>query len=89
MADNGVVTQAQLDYTLRLMTAELYHVEPGLRGEADLSDFRFAAAVTTNLPGSSPQPTDSIRRSTELNQMGTSEVLIPPPPPPRAGTSKP
>ena len=89
VADNGVVTQAQLDYTLRLMTAELYHVEPGLRGEADLSDFRFAAAATTNLPGSSPQPTDSIRRSTELNQMGTSEVLIPPPPPPRAGTSKP
>lgn len=89
VADNGVVTQAQLDYTLRLMTAELYHVEPGFRGGPDLSDFTFASAATAKLPGSSPQPTDSIRRSTELNQMGTSEVLIPPPPPPRAGAAKP
>jgi len=87
-ADNGVVTQAQLDYTLHLMTADLYHVEPNFKGEFDLPDFRFAAAATAKLSGTNA-PTDSIRRSTELNQMGTTQDLIPPSPPPRAGAAKP
>lgn len=88
-ADNGVVTQAQLDHTLRLMTAELYHVEPNFKGDLDLSDFTFAAAATANLHGTGAQPTDSIRRSTELNQMGATEVLIAPAAPAPAGAVKP
>lgn len=79
------VSQADLDNTLKQMTAELYHVEPNFKGELDLSDFKFAAAATANLSGANA-PVDSIRRSSELNMMGRTEVLIVPPPPPTKGT---
>jgi hypothetical protein len=74
------VTQADLDSTLKAMTAEVFHVEPNFKGETDLSDFRFATAATANLSGSNAA-VDSIRRSSELNQMGRTEALIAPPPP--------
>lgn len=83
------VTQADLDNTLREMTAELYHVDPNFKGELDLSDFKFAAAATANLKGTNPQPTDSIRRSTELNMMGRTEPLIPTAPQQPAGKATP
>ncbi|HEY6354503.1 MAG TPA: hypothetical protein VIY30_08440, partial [Burkholderiaceae bacterium] len=81
------VTQADLDNTLKRMTAELYHVEPNFKGELDLSDFKFAAAAaaTANLSGANAG-VDSIRRSTELNMMGRTEVLVVPPPQPANGT---
>lgn len=73
------VTQADLDRSLEEMTAEVFHVEPNFRGKLDLSDFRFATAATANISGSNAA-VESIRRSTELNQMGRTEVLIAPPP---------
>lgn len=76
-ADNGVVTQAHLDYTLRNMTAEMYGVQPNRNG--DLDGFTFAAAATAGLKDPNVA-TDSIRRSTELNMMGKTEALITPPP---------
>jgi hypothetical protein len=75
------VTQADLDRTLKVLTAEVFHVEPNFKGETDLSDFKFATAATANVGGSNAA-VDSIRRSTELNQMGRTEVLITPPPAP-------
>lgn len=75
------VTQADLDSTLKDMTAEVFHVEPNFKGETDLSDFRFATAATATVSGSNAA-VDSIRRSTELNRMGRTEVLIAPPPAP-------
>jgi hypothetical protein len=73
------VTQADLDRSVKDMTAEVFHVEPNYKGETDLSDFKFATAATANISGSNAA-VDSIRRSTELNQMGRTEVLIAPPP---------
>jgi hypothetical protein len=75
------VTQADLDRTLKVLTAEVFHVVPNFKGETDLSDFKFATAATANVGGSNAA-VDSIRRSTELNQMGRTEVLITPPPAP-------
>jgi hypothetical protein len=73
------VTQADLDRTLKDMTAEVFHVQPNFKGETDLSDFRFATAATAAISGGDAAVA-SIRRSTELNQMGRTEVLIAPPP---------
>lgn len=75
-SDNGVVTQAHLDYTLMNMTAELYHVEV-IRDK--LEGFNFSSAATANQKTPNPA-TDTIRRSSELNMMGKTEPLIPPPP---------
>ena len=75
------VTQADLDATLRTMTAELYHVQPNSKGVIDLSGFKFTSAATAKLTTAGNRPVDSIRRSTELNMMGRTEVLIVPPPP--------
>lgn len=70
------VTQADLDVTLRSMTAGVYGVKPDSRGVFDLHDFKFTAAATANLKSGSV-PTDSIRRSSEMNMLGRSETLIP------------
>ena len=75
------VTQADLDTTLRTMTAEVYHVQPDPQGVTDLSGFKFAAAATANLPTTGNQPVDSIRRASELGMLGRTETLIVPPPP--------
>jgi hypothetical protein len=75
------VTQADLDTTLRTMTAGVYHVPPNSTGGFDLRDFKFSAAATANLKSANPA-IDSIRRSSEMHMMGRSETLIPPPPPP-------
>jgi hypothetical protein len=77
-ADNGVVTQEHLDYTLRNMTAEVYGVQPNYKGEFD--GIKIGAAATAKLKGADPA-IDSIRRSTEMTMMGKTEALIPPPPP--------
>ena len=71
------VTQADLDATVKQMTSEVYHGQ-------DLSGFRYSSAATANLPSTGDPAVDSIRRSTELDVMRRSEVLIPPPPPPPA-----
>jgi len=71
------VTQADLDRKLKDLTAEVFHVEPNFKGETDLSDFKFATAATANLSGNNAA-VESIRRSTELNQMGRTEVVMPP-----------
>lgn len=73
------VTQGDVDRVVKEMTAEIYKIEPNFRGDIDLSDFRLATAATANLPSPSVA-TDTIRRSTELNQMGRNDTLIPPPP---------
>ena len=70
------VTQADLDRTVKDMTAEVFHVEPNYKGVTDLSDFTFAMAATAKLGGANAA-VDSIRRSTELDQMGLSDDLIP------------
>jgi len=69
------VTQADLDTTLRTMTAGVYGVKPS-KGGFDLHDFKFTAAATANLKSGSVA-TDSIRRSSEMNMLGRSEPLIP------------
>lgn len=76
MADNGVVTQEHLEYTLRNLTAEVYKVEVDSRGK--LEGFTFAYAATANQKGPDAA-IDTIRRSSELNMMGRSEPLMPPP----------
>jgi hypothetical protein len=81
-ADNGVVTQEHLDYTLRNMTAEIYGVQPNYKGEFD--GIKIGAAATANIHGANAA-IDSIRRSTEMTMMGRTEALIPPP----AGKIKP
>jgi hypothetical protein len=73
------VTQADLDATLRTMTAGVYGVKPDSKGVLDLHDFKFTAAATANLKTGS-LATDSIRRSSEMNMLGRSETLIPQPP---------
>jgi hypothetical protein len=73
-ADNGVVTQEHLDYTLRNMTAEVYKVEVDSRGK--LEGFTFATAATAKQSGPDAA-IDTIRRSTELNRMGRTETLLP------------
>jgi hypothetical protein len=77
------VTQADLDATLQEMTGELY--------DHDQSGYKFFSAATANLSTAGDPAVESIRRSTELDTMGQTEVLIPPPPPPpaqsQAGTS--
>ena len=65
------------DRVVKEMTAEIYRIEPNFRGDIDLSDFRLATAA--NLPSPSVA-TDTVRRSTELTQMGRNDTLIPPPP---------
>jgi hypothetical protein len=69
------VTQADLDATVKQVTSEVYHGQ-------DPNGFRYSSAATANLPSTGDPAVDSIRRSTELNVMRRSEVLIPPPPPP-------
>jgi hypothetical protein len=73
------VTQADVETKLRELTAEIYHVQPNYKGELDLSGFTFAAAATAHQSGANAA-TDTIRRSTELGQLGRSETFIPPPP---------
>ena len=72
------VTQADLDATLHVLTADVYHIEPNFRGVRDTSDFNFAAAATTNQTGANAA-TDTIRRSTEVGVLGRIDTLIPPP----------
>ena len=74
------VTQADLDTTLRTMTAGVYGVKADSKGVLDLHDFKFTAAATANLKSGSIA-TDSIRRSSELNMLGRSDPLIPQAPP--------
>ena len=62
------VTQADLDTTLRTMTAGVYGVRPS-KGVLDLHDFKFTAAATANLKSGSVA-IDSIRRTSELNMLG-------------------
>jgi hypothetical protein len=69
------VTQADLDATVKQVTSEVYHGK-------DPSEFRFSYAATANLPSTGDPAVGSIRRSTELDVLRLSEVLIPPPPPP-------
>jgi hypothetical protein len=68
------VTQADLDATVKQVTSEVYHGQ-------DPNGFRYSSAATANLPSTGDPAVDSIRRSTELDVMRRSEVLIPPPPP--------
>jgi len=68
------VTQADLDATVKQVTSEVYHGQ-------DPNGFRYSSAATANLPSTGDPAVDSIRRSTELDVMRHTEVLIPPPPP--------
>lgn len=70
------VTQADLEVTIKEMTAATYGIEPNYKGELDLSDFTFSAAATAKLSGPTAA-VDSIRRCTELLVLGRSDTLIP------------
>ena len=67
----GAVTQADVDDAARTMTAEVFGIP------ADSNTMVFAAAATRNQSGPNAA-TDTLRRATEMSQLGRKDTLIEP-----------
>lgn len=73
---NGAVTQADLDSTVRSMTADVYHVRPNAQGIRDTSAYRISMA-RTDPPGGTAQGVASIRAATENGMIRRNQPLLP------------